>query len=484
MLWLCLDLPFLPLEICTRASSAAAPFAVSERGDQRAQQVLIANEAAMRAGIRPGMPLAAAHALVSDLQVVGRDDIAERAALERLAAWASQFTSHVSLLHPRTLLLEIEGSLTLFGGLKRLRHALRSGVAALGYNPVLAVAPTPLAATWFARAADEEPVTDMSALTSRLFELPLGGLGLTTAQHTLLRGMGLATLGECLRLPRDGLARRLGGEFVLALDRAFGRLPDPRQCYTAPARFEARLALPGVVEHTEGVLFPLNRLLLELGGFLTARVAGVQQLTLQLHHPKTPSTKIDLGLARPTRDTRHLTELFRERLARIALPEPVEEVALSAPTLLPLTASETDFFSPKHAQPQAAAELIERLSARLGREAVRGVTTIPDHRPERAWHYLDMLAAGAAAPSAIPSQQARPLWLLREPVALDVQDGHPQLDGALELEPDRERIESGWWDNADVRRDYFVAHDIAGASWWVYRELSAEGRWWVQGAFG
>jgi protein ImuB len=78
----------------------------------------------------------------------------------------------------------------------------------------------------------------------------------------------------------------------------------------------------------------------------------------------------------------------------------------------------------------------------------------------------------------------RPLWLLNAPLPLDVQDGRPHLDGALELEPDAERIESGWWDGNDVRRDYFVACDAAGARLWVYRELSADGGWWLHGVFG
>ncbi len=497
MLWLCLDLPFLSLEACTRASDASGPFAISE-GQGRTQQVLIANEAAMRAGIRPGMPIAAAHALVSPLQVVERDQIAERAALERLAAWAGQFTSHVSLASPKALLLEVEGSLGLFGGLKHLRHRLRSGIAALGYNAVLSVAPTPLAATWFARAADEEPVTNVPALAGRLFELTLDSLDLPPKQHELLRGLGLARLGDCLRLPRDGLARRLGAEFVTALDRAFGRLPDPRTLYVAPATFEAQLALPGTVDNAQEVLFPLNRLLLELAGFLTARVAGVQTLELRLHHPNAPATCIELGLARATRDARHLTELFRERIARVELPEPVEEIVLSASQLLPLTASESDFFAPRHTRPEIGAELIERLSARLGREAVRGLDTVAEHRPERAWHYLEARASSATdgracvatdahAAGAVAAQPAlveRPLWLLQKPVLLDVQDGQPCLDGALELEPDNERIESGWWDGADVRRDYFIARDGEGARLWVYRELSTEGKWWVQGVFG
>lgn len=441
----------------------------------------------MRCGIQSGMPLSSAHALVTALRVAERDTAAEREALERLAAWAGQFTSQVSIVSSRALLLEVEGSLRLFGGLESLRHALRVGVSGLGYSAVFSVAPTPLAAIWLARAGDETPITDLPALAGRLFELPLACLDLSKNQYVLLRDIGLTTLGECLHLPRDGLARRLGAEFVTALDRAFGRLPDPRTSFVAPPTYEARLALPSAVDSTEGLLFPLNRLVLELSGFLAARMVGVQELVLLLKHAKAPVTRIGLGLAQPTRDARRLTDLFRERFARVELPEPVEEIVLAASRLLPLAATDRDFFMSKGEATETVSELIERLGARLGREAVCGLITIPEHRPEHAWHYLDARACGATEPGAATSQTApgeRPLWLLREPAPLEVQDGRPCLGGALELKPDAERIESGWWDGNDVRRDYYVARDTAGARLWIYCELGGDRRWFLHGVFG
>lgn len=442
--------------------------------------MLIPNDPARDAGLRSGMPLAAAHALVAGLQVVERDPIAEQAALERLAAWALQFTSHVHIVSSQALLLEVEGSLKIFSGLDSLLNQVRTGCVALGYTPVLAVAPTPLAATWLARANDETAVTDLRSLAGRLFEMPIQYLDLTQEQCELLQDIGLQTLGECLRLPRDGLARRLGAAFVVALDRAFGRLPDPRRFFTAPASFKASLALPGAADSSERILFPLNRLLLELGGFLTARVAGVQALELVLRHPKADKTSIGIGLVHATRDTAHLIGLFRERLMRMRLPEPVEEMTLSAPLILPLASAEADFFDATKAKPDAAAELIERLSVRLGRESVRGIAVVADHRPEQAWHYIEPGAPTVPQVKQIP----RPLWLLPEPLLLEIRNGRPCLDGTLEIEADRERIESGWWDGKDVRRDYFVARDTGGAWLWVYRELCTNSRWWLHGVFG
>src|SRR5688572_21516656 len=125
MLWLALRFASLPLEVFTRAADALIPLAVA---DSALDGLVACNEAARNRGVTPGMRVAAATALAHDLRIVTRDTTAEEAALERIAAWAIQFTPAVSLAqsdahldaHLSELLLEIEGSLTIFRGLKHL----------------------------------------------------------------------------------------------------------------------------------------------------------------------------------------------------------------------------------------------------------------------------------------------------------------------------------------------------------------------------
>jgi protein ImuB len=77
----------------------------------------------------------------------------------------------------------------------------------------------------------------------------------------------------------------------------------------------------------------------------------------------------------------------------------------------------------------------------------------------------------------------RPLWLLAEPCLLDGREC-PRYEGKLEFEEGPERIESGWWDGRDVRRDYYVAHTSDGMRLWVFCERHAQGRWFLHGVFG
>ena len=76
------------------------------------------------------------------------------------------------------------------------------------------------------------------------------------------------------------------------------------------------------------------------------------------------------------------------------------------------------------------------------------------------------------------------MWLLAEPRVLEAQRGRPRHHGPLELLAGPERIESGWWDGDDVRRDYYVARDSSGARLWIYREWAGAKSWFLHGIFG
>ena len=269
MLWIAIHLVQLPLEIFTRGHPALGPLVVVQvAGTQRS--VFMANTSALQQGITPGMRVSAAHALTPQLRVLERDPRAEHAALEQLAAWAGQFTAQIHVVAPCALVLEVGSSLVLFRGLPRLWQSLRSGLRRLNYSASLAAAPTVFAALWCARAQQEIIIAETGRLLDALAPLSLSYTDFTVAQQQSLHGMGVRCLGDALRLPRAGLARRFGPELVLMLDRALGKMPDPRVVFVAPQRYEGTLVLPYSMDNSEALLFPLQRLLLELKGKLGA----------------------------------------------------------------------------------------------------------------------------------------------------------------------------------------------------------------------
>lgn len=476
MLWASLHFPGFPVQVSERGARSPGPLAVATAGARG--EVIACNAEAALAGVRPGMALSAAWALAPALAVKPRDEAAEREALHGVALWAGQFTPTVSLAPPGAVLAEIGGCLRLFGGLPRLLGLLRDGLAELGYRAAIAAAPTPEGAHLLARAGLTQPVTDPAALGEALAPLPLALLDCPRETHETLLNIGARSLGQCLALPRDGFARRFGQELLDRLDRALGVIPDPRPPFALPARWRAALALPAPAWEAEALLFGARRLAAELCGFLAAKQAGVTRLMLELRHEDASTTRVPVAFSLPCRDPERIAALLRERLSTLALPDRVEAMALAAEETAQLAPRNFSFFPDRESAGENRAALVERLRARLGEGAAHGLQLFPDARPELAWREME---PGTAAPAQPPAP--RPAWLLARPRLLATEQDLPRLAGPLALLAGPERVESGWWDGNDLRRDYFVARDTRGARLWVFRERRNPPAWYLHGIF-
>ena len=344
------------------------------------------------------------------------------------------------------------GSVRHFGGGDTLFEKLRAGVAAIGFEAALASAPTARAALWLARGG-------CRALADVPVEAACSG-----SAAEFLRSIGVRTLGELMALPRDGLAQRCGPALIDDLDRATGAMPEARVFFMPPARFSARLELPAPVSHAEGLLFAARRLLAQLAGLLAARHAGIRGFQVLLQ-----DQAVQIGLASPSRDAERFSRLLRERLDSVVLTRPVEEIGVEAGDFEPLVAYSAGMFGDALAEAGDWAQLLERLELRLGRGAVHGLAVYPDHRPELAWRRVE---PGEWEPREFRQPGPRPLWLLEAPRRL--------RDGKFTLLAGPERIEAGWWDGDEAKRDYFIAQweDVSMA--WVYREA---GEWYLHGFF-
>jgi protein ImuB len=481
ILWTAIHLPDFALQVFLRGAEQQSPFAVTgQRG-----VILACNAQAQNFGIRAGMKLSAAQALYPGLETRERDLKAEFHALSTLAQWGGQWASTISLVPPHGILIETGGSVKFFGGIEQLTGYMRQGLDALGYQSLIASAPTASAAMMFARAGMDVAITDPDprALKARLKRLPLECLDYEHDVLDALLAMGMRSVGDCLALPRAALARRFGPGLLTQIDRALGELPDPRKPFNAPATFASRLELPSSIEAVEQLAFGLRRLVGELKAYLLPRSLGVTRLTLELLHDDEPATAVTLGL-NASRDAEHLLRVLRERLSRVELPQAVIALRLVAAETAVLEAQNLPLFAGERNAKKDRAELIERLRARLGERAVTGIEAVPDHRPERAMRDCEPgnKTARAAATPACAVNRDRPLWLLPRPQRLHSRASLPWFDGEVSLIAGPERIASGWWDDEDSTRDYFVARAADGETLWIYRHPDAD-RWYLHGIF-
>ena len=475
-LWLAAHFPRLPLDALMLGTGQARAAVVTAGDPQRA--VVACNERATRQGIAPGMGLNAALALVPGLRVLERRPVAEAALLDRLGRWALQFTPVVSLEPPAAVLAEVRGSLDLFGGVMALLRRALAGLSASGLSASLALAPTARGALWIARAELAMTVTRSDAMPGIASRLPLACLQWPMDIVATLAGLGIRSVADLARLPRAGFATRFGPRLLDELDEGLGRRPEPRRRFLVPERFDERLELHDAAESTELLQPALGRLLARLAAFLRARASGIRELRVDLLHRDAAPTRLRIALARLADDADGLGELLDERLGRCRVDLPVIGLRLRSGVLLPLAIRDAGLFERgRGADPEATARLLDLLRARLGHEAVFGVMPVSEHRPERAFRIAEPGGAGALpVPWSADARTARPLWMLAEPQPLD------GWEGTLITGP--ERIESGWWDGHDIRRDYYVARSRAGVRLWIFRERPPGQGWFLHGVFG
>ncbi|WP_040263348.1 Y-family DNA polymerase [Pseudomonas massiliensis] len=471
MLWACILFPQLALDVAMRQQPDPAQPLVLVSGPAQRRQLRAVNGPARVLGLRPGQGLGTAHALTQGFIAREYDPAQVEQAEQLLAAWAYGFSAQVSRHYPRALLLEVASVMSLFGPWPAFEARLRNELQAMGFTHRIVVAPNAVAARMLANAHDALAVTCANELQEVLARMPVDRIGLTREQVVSLHRMGLRQVGQLLRLERAALGRRFAPDLLRQLDCLLGRARLPLMFFTPPERFDSRIELNFDVESTQALLFPLRRLISDLSLYLVGRDGGVQRFAIHMEHAEGEDTQVPVGLLTPEREPSLLFELARGRLEPVQVTRPVRNLRLLAEDLPAYMPTVQGLFEARTAAGQGWEQLRERLRARLGDEAVMCLRAQADHRPECAWGLHEQPGPGSMT-ERVP---LRPGWLLAQPEALE--------PGSWKCLAGPERIESGWWDGADVRRDYFRLRSPSGRQAWVYRSVGDDALW-LQGWFG
>jgi len=476
------------------------PFVLAIQQGQR-NVVHAANADAIALGIGPGMPVTQARALVADLEVRPADCAAEIAALERLALHAVRhWTPTAAVTVPDGLFLDLTGTTHLFGGEERFCHRLRRFCARLGLTARIGLADTPGAAHALARFGSAAiTIVKAGGTLDAIAPLPVAALRLDPSALTAAQRFGLERVADLLPMPRGPLARRLGRGAIARLDQAIGRIAEPIDGvvpFEAPGA-ERRLLEPiGTPEAIGQVMADLAD---DLSGELRKRGLGARQVSLTLLRIDGTEQILAVGLARASRDPRHLTRLLHLRLESIDPGLGIEAGRLIARHVEPLGAEALEAILPGDGDATDIASLVDQLAGRIGHRALFKAAPVDSDVPERAVVRVPALQH----PTGWPAWK-RPARLLARP---------EPLSGVIALLPDHpprrfawrgqlhdviagdgpERIHGEWWvrdGEVWAVRDYYRVEDREGRRFWVFRRGdgvepdTGDLSWWMHGAFG
>ncbi len=444
-------------------------------------------------------------------EILQHDRAADRATLRKLALSCDRYTPIVALEDanaPECLLLDITGSSHLFGGERRLAEKVVADLRALGYAVRVAVADG-IGAAWAVAHSLEGRYGIVPKGKNRdvVPELGIDVLRLTPDVIALLHQFDLRHIRQLMALPRGQVAIRFGHETLTRLDQTLGAIPEilAPERRVPPVRavwtFEDPISHPHVIEKV------LERLIGNILETLTPRQTGVQRLVCTLTTADKSRTEFTIGLLHPTLSADRLLGLVRLRLERTRLPDAVTAVNVRVQAA-PLDVRQRHWFDSEGEARRATAfrDFVERVSSRLGEDAVLQPRLLPEDQPELAWDYVPWLrfvgvpalAGTPAKPAARPAKAGTPTS--EEALASPI-DLLPPLAVRVETEHERprqfawrqrlyevarvwgpQRIETGWWRGHDIRRDYYRVEAVGGERFWLYRDRNREA-WFMQGVF-
>jgi len=542
--FLSLWFPRLAAERLVRLEHRLMPGPLAVVADQRGTQVLISlSIEAEAAGLFPGQPLGDARAICPDLASRPANPVAEAGFLTTLRRWAGKFTPWVSQEPPAALVLDITGCAHLFGGEEGLAFEVERDCAGLGLTVRLGLADTVGAAWALARFAGAAPETgpagdviDQEARATRsraakrrhwtrggappraqrpgqppariapvggtravLASLPVAALRIDGETVEGLTRLGLRRIGDILGTPRAGLARRFGTHLVRRLDQALGVEPEPVSPARPPLSFGLRLRLPEPIGLESDLAAALDRLLPELEARLSRAGRGARRVRAEFSRTDRTMQAIEVGLARACAAPDRIRPLLVMKLGDVDAGFGIDQVRLSVPVHEPVSPEQHrgHLAAGERARRRDGVEiddLMGRIGARLGLEALTRLYPAESHIPEKA---ANVMAAAFVPPSRewCPGPE-RPLRLWPpEPVMIPAGPRLParfrwrgRVHGVTAAEGP-ERIAPEWWlDDPAWRtgsRDYWRVTTDRGERLWLYFAHGAalSAGWFCHGAF-
>lgn len=546
--------PRLAAERVARRRGDAVPTPLAVAGDRNGAQVLVSLSAEAEAeGLSLGQPLRDATAICPALLTVPADPPGEAQFLLTLRRWAGRFSPWVADEAPAGLMIDLTGSAHLHGGEEGVLARVAEDCEALGLTVRAAIADTPGAAWALARyaragvaplrsgdAIDQEARATRSraakrrgwerggnlprAVTARgaeaavivppgrlydaLADLPLAALRLAPDVVDRLTRLGLRRVGDIMGLPRAALARRFGADTLRRLDQALGLEPEPVSPVRPPMHFAVRLTLPDPIGLRSDVEAALDRLLPPFCDKLKAKGRGVRRVLFQGFRADGGVASVEVGLARASDSPDRIRPLLHLKLDQIDAGFGIDCLRLEALATEAVSAVQhrgqievteqalANAGRVPVGSAQALEDLIGRLGARLGTEAVLRLHPADSHVPAKSAKVL-MAAWSQPHDGPWPAPPGpRPLVMFRpEPVDAP---GVPDLPTRfrwrrrafrLRMAAGPERLQPEWWlEDPDWRggtRDYWRVETEGGERLWLFfgRGGAVTDQWYCEGVF-
>lgn len=359
-----------------------------------------------------------------------------------------------------------------------------------------------------------EPKRSMAAMDP----FPVVALRVSERSIVTLHQLGIHTIRQLRSLPRQDLPSRFGDEIVTRIEQALGRRPEAFVAERPAEPIEAEWTGDEAIVDQRAISLVLDQLVEHVAEKLKTRHEGARELLCRLDAESGKAAmRFSVGLLRPENECEHLQELVQmqldsqRQLESSGRPAAIVRIRIRA-IATPLQVSrQKNLFSETEDTDQSEefSLLMNRLSNRMGTDIVLRPKLVADVQPERAATFEPLIQRDGTL-AEIPGAQSsnrraepevnstvlarcnRPTRLLPKPVQINVSlaedvsvpeqivwRGSELLLGSCE---GPERIDTGWWRDDRIRRDYYRWDAETGQRLWMFH-CRQSGSWFVHGLF-
>ena len=455
-----------------------------------------ANAEAQLQGLKSGMAVADARAIIPQLKV--KDDIPDLPGklLKGIAEWCIRFTPAVAVDLPDGLILDATGCAHLWGGEMLYLKEIVSRLKGYGYDVRAAMADTIGTAWAISRFGQAENIIKAGHQTTALLPLPPAALRLDVEMVERLEKLGLRQINSFIAMPRAALRRRFGQLIIQRIDQALGHKDETIQPVQPIEPYQERLPCLEPIVTAVGIEIALQRLLDSLCFRLQQEQKGLRTACFKCFRVDGKIEKIEIGTHKASLNTKHLFKLFENKLSSIEPALGIELFIIEAPKVEDLNPLQEKLWESAFGlEDSGLSELIDRLANKIGAQLIHRYLPDQHHWPERSIKPATFFLEKATASWKIT--RPRPVQLLARPepisVAAPIPDYPPMLfryKGKLHTikkADGPERIESEWWLQEEQHRDYYCVEDEEGSRYWVFRSghysEDKSYQWFIHGFF-
>jgi len=466
----------------------------------------------------------------------------DRAALVDIAEATRRFSPIVGLDEmpvPDSLLLDITGCGMLFGGESSLAEQLIKRLNARGLLCSAVVSDSVATAWAFAHprghflmpdqrissrgarrgpssAGDTDwdlPIVIIPPGQSKhwLHPLPVSAARIPYSDIQTLSQLGILTLKQLFGLPIEDLPSRLSAVAIQRLHQISGVDDESIAAIPEANPVSARWASEFPATNRDEVRQVVAHLIGEIAEQLQRRAVGAVRISCQLKQESGDSMPLTGDIVKPLQSGADLFEILNIRLDALRVDKPIVSVQMTATVASLPVARQKDLFSvSEHVNPaEELSAVLNRLTNRLGKTAVLTAEPNNDPIPENGIRLRPLVNDGEETTNGRSAEiriqelvmpdnpvadraapQNHPLCLLSSPVKIADSQSSPLTNDftwngqthAVAASRGPERIQTQWWHDTAVHRDYYRVTSSQGSEFWIFRELNS-GDWFLHGIF-